>query len=270
MRPRVLRALAARDLVAVRRSRSVMLPVAIVPALLLLLIPLAMAATSHFVGESASGDVRQMLEVLPASARARVASVPTAHQPLYVMLVYLMAPIFLFAPLVVSTVLAADSFAGERERGTIETLLHTPATEAEIFLAKVLGPWSIACAVALGGFVLYSAWVDVLLWPAAGRLVLPDLSWVGLALWVAPGFSALAIGLVVLVSSRVRGVQESYQMASVVVLPVLLLVLGQVSGAVTLVPAFVALLGAAVWLLAAGVLVAGARTFRRDAILSRT
>ena len=39
---------------------------------------------------------------------------------------YLLAPLFLIVPLMVSAVLAADAFAGEKERKTLESLLHLP------------------------------------------------------------------------------------------------------------------------------------------------
>ena len=39
---------------------------------------------------------------------------------------FLLAPLFLIVPLMVSAVMAADAFAGEKERRTMETLLHLP------------------------------------------------------------------------------------------------------------------------------------------------
>ena len=43
---------------------------------------------------------------------------------------YLLAPLFLIVPLMVSAVLAADAFAGEKERKTLERLLHLPLATA--------------------------------------------------------------------------------------------------------------------------------------------
>ena len=51
---------------------------------------------------------------------------------------YLLAPLFLIVPLMVSAVLAADAFAGEKERKTLETLLHLPISDRDLFFAKVL------------------------------------------------------------------------------------------------------------------------------------
>ena len=49
-----------------------------------------------------------------------------ADSVMIAMLVYLFAPMYLIVPMMVSAVIAADSFVGERERKTLEALLHTP------------------------------------------------------------------------------------------------------------------------------------------------
>jgi len=68
---------------------------------------------------------------------------------------YLFAPFFLIMPLMFSTVIAAESFAGERERKTIEALLYTPATDTELFLGKVLAAFTPAVLITWGGFIAY-------------------------------------------------------------------------------------------------------------------
>ena len=65
-------------------------------------------------------------------------------------LVYFFAPFYLILPLMVASVIAADSFAGEKERKTLEALLYTPTTDGELFLAKMLSAWTPAVAVAWG------------------------------------------------------------------------------------------------------------------------
>ena len=67
----------------------------------------------------------------------------------------MLAPMFLIIPLMVSSVIAADSFAGEKERKTMEALLYSPTTDQELFAAKLLSGWLAAIAVALVGFMLY-------------------------------------------------------------------------------------------------------------------
>jgi ABC-2 type transport system permease protein len=49
-------------------------------------------------------------------------------------------------PAILAATFAADSFAGERERGTMETLLATPISERSLFLGKVITAILLAAA----------------------------------------------------------------------------------------------------------------------------
>jgi len=63
--------------------------------------------------------------------------------------------------------------------------------------------------------------------------------------------------------------QDAYQLSGMVVLPVVLLMLGQVGGVIYLSLPFVLLIGMLLWLIDAGLLWLGVRTFRRTEIIAR-
>ena len=69
---------------------------------------------------------------------------------------YLLAPLFLIVPLMVSAVLAADAFAGEKERRTLESLLHLPVSDRDLFVAKLMVSFLPALAVSWLGFVAFA------------------------------------------------------------------------------------------------------------------
>ena len=58
--------------------------------------------------------------------RPPILELPKDEQLIVLVNGYLLAPLFLIVPLMVSAVLAADAFAGEKERKTLESLLHLP------------------------------------------------------------------------------------------------------------------------------------------------
>lgn len=66
--------------------------------------------------------------------------------------------VLLVVPLMGLT-LGAQSLAGERERGTLATLLAQPVTRAEVLIGKVLGLTIALGAALLLGFGLAGAWV---------------------------------------------------------------------------------------------------------------
>lgn len=180
-------------------------------------------------------------------------------------LLYLVAPLYLVVPLLVATVIAADSFAGERERGTLELLLHAPVTDAELFVGKVAAAWGPAAAVGVLGYAVYGAVGNLV----TGAWLFPNALWTALALWVAPAVSALGLGVTVLISSHVRGFQEASQLAGLIVLPLLTLLVAQGAGVLLLSPRLAGGLGGVTWALAGMCLLAGARTVDRPRLGAR-
>jgi ABC-2 type transport system permease protein len=268
---RAIRALVAKDLTVVRRSRALMVPMILVPVLLAVLLPAAAGLMPALAAGSSDGaqELRRAFGDLPAALRDVIAGYTLEQGLVVAMLVYLLAPLFLLVPFMVSNVIAADSFAGERDRKTLEALLYTPMTDAELFAAKVIAAWVPAMVAALAGFVVYSVVANVAAWPVMGRVFFPPPMWFVLVLWVAPAVAALGLGVTVLVSMRVRGVHEAIQLSGVLVLPVVALVVGQVRGVMLLGVGLLAVLGAALWILSAAVLWLGARSFERQKVVAR-
>ncbi|MCL2477336.1 ABC transporter permease subunit [Candidatus Bathycorpusculum sp.] len=78
----------------------------------------------------------------------------------YIMALYIFAPMFLIIPIMASSVLASDSFAGERERKTIEALLATPISDSELLLGKILVSFIPAMIVTIASFAAYTIILD--------------------------------------------------------------------------------------------------------------
>ena len=53
--------------------------------------------------------------------------------------IYMMSSIIIALALMISVIRGSDGFAGERERETLETLLITPVSPAEVAIAKLMG-----------------------------------------------------------------------------------------------------------------------------------
>src|SRR5512139_3501713 len=135
----------------------------------------------------------------------------------------MMAALYLLLPTIVAIGFASDSFAGEKERKTLEALLYTPTTDWELLLGKLLSAWLPALGVTWGGFLLYSVMANLAAWPVLGRLFFPTTMWVILVMWVAPAAAALGLSSMVLISSRARTFQEANQLSGVVILPLFML-----------------------------------------------
>lgn len=260
-----------KDLLAVTRSRGVMIPIVLVPVVMLVLLPLLVTFApqlGNLPGNTLS-ELQTFLERAPAALKASVAGYGPAQQVAVLALVYFFAPLYLILPLMVSSVIAADSFAGEKERKTLEALLYTPTSDRELFLAKALSPWLAAVLIGLLGFAVYSVVGNLVAWNLLGRLLFPNWLWAALALWLGPAVAALSLGVTVLVSARVNTFQEAMQLGGVIVLPVVALVIGQATGVMYVSTGLVLLMGLVVWALNALVLTLAFRLFRRDNLASR-
>jgi len=267
---RAIRAVAERDLIIVRRSKNVLLPIILVPLLLLVIIPGAIG----FLGSSIDmgsdiEDLEQFLTMMPEPMKMQFEQYTENQTMVVFILVYTFAPMFLILPMMTAGSIAAGSFAGEKERKTMEALLYTPTTDLELVTGKMLSAWIPAILVTLVGFVLYSVVVNISAWQTMGRIFFPNAMWVVLILWLAPAAAGLGLGTMVLVSSKVNTYQDAYQLGSMVVLPVILLVLGQVGGVIYLSVAFVLAAGLLLWIVDAAILWFAVKTFRRSEIIAR-
>lgn len=126
-------------------------------------------------------------------------------------------------PLLMSMGLIADSFAGERERHTLETLLATRLTDRAILFGKMGASVSYAMGLMLLGALLGAVTLNVT-YPGAGFYDLPIFG--GMLLFSLLG-SILISGIGVLVSLRAENVRQAYQQMSigylVIVMPLVFL-----------------------------------------------
>ena len=247
-----------------------MLPMLIVPLIFVVAIPAAVGLFApQMAAAGEAGDFEQFLEIMPAPIRETFAGYNEAQLIVVAILEHLFAPMFLIIPMMVASTIAAGSFVGEKERKTLEALLHTPTTDTELFLGKLLASWVPAFLVGLGTFLLYGLVANLSAWRVMGRIFFPNAMWVALVLWLAPAAAGVGLGTMILISSKVSTFQDAYQLGALVVLPVLLLVFGQVAGVLYLNVLAVMLTGLLLWVIDAAILWFGIRTFRRSEIIAR-
>lgn len=268
---RAIFAIVRKDLKVVLQNKGVLLPIVIIPLVLFVVLPWMAAFAPRLVNMAGASldELDKLIAHMPAGFQVSLAGFNLDQKVIVFFLVYMLAPIFLIIPLMVASVIAADSFAGERERKTLEALLYSPTTDLELFAAKLLAAWLPAIGVSLIGFLLYSIMVNAAGWSVMRQFFFPNLMWLGLVFWVVPAVAGLGIGVMVLVSLRAQGFQDAYQLGSVVVVPVLLLVFGQISGVMYFNIPVVLLLGLVVWLMNGVLLWLGSRSFQRGRLIAR-
>ena len=262
----VIRAIVAKDLIAIRRSKAVVIPMLAVPFLLMVLLPLG-------VGLAARGpenpQVADLLRSMPGDLARPILDLPVREQLIVLVNGYLLAPLFLIVPLMVSAVLAADAFAGEKERKTLESLLHLPVADRELFFAKLLTAFIPAIAVSWIGFLAFCVVANSVAWSVMHRIFVPTKLWLIMILWVAPAVATLGLAVMVRVSARATTSQEANQLGGAVILPLIFLSVGQSSGLLLVSLPLAMGIGAVVWVIAIWLVRGGAKRFTRDQLAAR-
>jgi ABC-2 type transport system permease protein len=256
-----------KDWLEISRNWEIMIPILIVPLIFSIILP----SVILFIPSSSSstGSISSILGVLPDNIKAELAGYNTQQTVVYLILTYLFLPFFLLIPAMASSVIASDSFAGEKERKTIEGLLATPISDAELMVGKILVAFVPSMIVTAASFIAYTALVDYLGFGLFGRLVLPTINWVLVIFLLAPAISVAGIAITVIVSARVKGFREAQQLSVLIIVPIMGLVIGQAFGFLLLVPAVIIILFAIFAVIDVVILKIGLSMFEREEILSR-
>lgn len=137
---------------------------------------------------------------------------------------------FLMIPPLIVTAMASSSFTGEKERRTLETLLYSPMSLREIFNGKVIAILLVGSLVTIISFLTMTVLVGLLVWFLLGELFIPGLIWLAVILLVSPAFAFLGIIVQVRISAKAQRSEEAYQKGGMLVLPLVLLIVGQFTG----------------------------------------
>ncbi|WP_405155683.1 ABC transporter permease [Paenibacillus sp. FSL K6-0108] len=249
-----IRALVYKDIRAITASVQLWLPMLIVPLVIGIIMPGILIWTASRMELASLGNMSFLLDTLDTLTHAgripQLASMPTDnHRIVYYLALYMFAPLFLIIPVMASSILTANSFAGEKERKTLEGLLFTPMSMDTLFKGKVLAALIPSLLLSWITFIIYGIIANILMYPMFGAWMFPNLNWIILVLWVVPACSLVVILLNVLISAKVRGFQEAYQLGGLVVVPLLALIAGQASGMLLISPLMLILVGAVLLLI---------------------
>lgn len=178
-----------------------------------------------------------------------------------------LGPIFLTIPIFTASVIAADSFAGEKERRTSEALLATPIKKSELLTGKILASLIPTLILTVVVFSIYGGITNYLTLKYFSVAFLPNLTWL-LMLFLSPFLALAAIGVVVFVSSHVKGIKEAQQVSTLLVMPVIFLPFSFISGVIVLNVQF--LLGAIIFLALVDFLIIyiGIAKFEKEMVIS--
>lgn len=244
------------------KNRMVLFTVAFLP-LMLTALPLGtLAATNSFEGEMTSadappdeffGDLCQDLSEMDCTN-------------VYMLNIYTL--MFMMLPVVIPAAIASYSIVGEKTARSLEPLLATPITTFELLAGKAIAAAAPAVLVTWGAFGVYLV---------GARLMVSDLifSYVIAPMWliaifvVGPLLTLMAVSTAIMVSSRVSDPRVAEQLSAVVILPLIMLIIGQSVGFILIDQRVIIIMGIVVALIDVVLFYFSVRLFQREVILTR-
>lgn len=126
-----------------------------------------------------------------------------------------------FFPISISLVIALESFAGERERMSLEPLLATPLTDGQLFLGKMFASLLLPVLAAYGGIFVYLIGLYFRLdW-------IPPISLLLQVILLTTAQALVMVCGAVVISSQTTSVRAANLLASFIILPVSQLIIGE-------------------------------------------
>ncbi len=238
------KAMIYKDIKEITGDKQVLLPMLIVPLVMMIVLPLGLMIGARF-GVSGLNGMDMMIKRFSGLLHYE-------NQSQFIVELgvnYMFPVLFLLIPVMASCIIGASSFVVEKEKKTIETLLYTPMTIKDLFISKVLGTFVPAYTVALVSAIAFGIIVNIGGWVYFGRLIFPNVKWIILILWVAPAATLLGISFMVLISAKAHTFQEAQQMSGFIVLPLIMLLLGQMTGLLMLNSLVMIILGTGLYII---------------------
>jgi ABC-2 type transport system permease protein len=244
------------------KTRTVLWTVAIMP-LVMTIMPLVILYTTRGVSGSAADTVD-----VPAGFFKACAGLSSGDCiQIFILNEFLL--MFMMIPAVIPVAIAAYSVVGEKTTRSLEPLLATPITTSELLTGKSLAAVIPAVAATFAGFGIFLLASPLVgLSPVARQAVLGP-TWLVAILIGGPLMAVFSVNAALIVSSRVNDPRAAEQISMVAILPLLMLLFGQIAGIVILSPGLMVIFSLVLAVLDVGLILAGARLFEREAILTK-
>ena len=206
-------------------NKQVFAVLLIVPIVLTIALPSIFVFVILFAPDAAS-DFQKLLDMLPAPNR----EYSQQQQIFSLILNQIMPSFFLIIPIMASSVMAASSFVGEKEKHTLETLLYSPLSLGRLFQSKILAGFSVGMMISYSSFAAMLLVMELESFFLTGNLLLPAASWLAIMLLIAPAISLIAIAVTVRSSAKAQTIEKAQQRAVFLIFPILALLIGQFTG----------------------------------------
>jgi ABC-2 type transport system permease protein len=137
---------------------------------------------------------------------------------------------FMLIPLAIPMTFAAYGIVGEKQQKSLEPLLATPISVAELLLGKNLAAVLPAIAASWFSFAVFVVLARFIVVSDRVFSIIVHPMWLAAVLFLAPLLAVLAVSIGTIISSRVNDPRAAEQLGMLIILPVLALFFAQIVG----------------------------------------
>jgi len=177
--------------------------------------------------------------------------------------------LFMLLPMVIPGTIAAYSVVGEKTTRSLEPLLATPISTAELLVGKCLAAVIPAVIATYGAFIIFAAGSWIMVKNKLLLTALLDARWLIAIVVVGPLLAILEVTFALMVSSRVNDPRVAEQVSMVIILPILAGFFGQMAGWFILDRQLILIVALVMSVLDVLMFYLATQFFQREAILTR-
>mgnify|MGYP001630553599 FL=1 len=257
--------MAKKDLGAIWQRKGIRALLMLMPVILLVVIPLVYSAATSLLPVTEDAQVPEAIQSLLESASAELGY----RQIWFDAFTTLLCPmLFLTVPVICSVASASYAFLGEKEEGTLETVLLSSMDAKSVFNSKVSSCSLLSVVISLLSFLAFAITVsvaDLIL----GAPFFFNWKWLILLLFLMPALAFFSVIFVSLVISRVHSTGESLQTMGYLILPFVILFLVQFTGIIKINAVFLLILSVLLAVASVVMFNVSARRFYAERLLER-
>lgn len=245
-----------KDLKQLKANKEIFITMIIMPLLMGVLMPLLMGILAFLDPESLAS------EGLDPYIAFREFIINTTLKPMYLMI-----------PGILSMMIASDSFAGEKERKTIEALLVLPVSHREIYVGKMLTALIPSLFFSTVCFFIMGLEINLLafqLIPAGEPLfIFGDITFWLIAFILGPLLSIVNIQTGLMISSRSKDVKSASTVSGFLIIPIIgLMFAGIANPSIMSTPWIILLLSGVLAILVYLLTIVGAKVINREKLVA--
>lgn len=260
--------IASKDWEEVFENKITLLSI-ILPYIIPVAFPLLILVSFRFFGSEIYKYISEEEFELMSRIYPALSNMDILQASIYIICVLLIPLLFIVFSLASTSIITADSFAGEKERKTLEALFASPLSDAELFMGKLLA--SIIPSIILT-YLFYGitiVLVNLLTLDIFGYIWYPPLEAGVTVFIITPLYAFLGMTLVIWGSSRSGTVRDASNYAGILILPILFFVISALLGYIIINVIYLLLLALVLGVLDILAFIFSYRTFDRERLITR-